>query len=78
MGEAFDEDIIEWKEDVEETKQKILLLEEVKKVQVPRIGEDDMLIFQRTLCPVANIMLMIFLNIASNCFRKHASNLDLR
>ena len=42
MGEAFDEDIIEWKEDIEETKQKILLLEEVKKVQVPVIGEDDM------------------------------------
>ena len=42
MGEAFDEDIIEWKEDIEETKQKILLLEEVKKVHVPVIGEDDM------------------------------------
>ena len=31
MGEAFDEDITEWKEDIEETKKNIRLLEEVKK-----------------------------------------------
>ena len=42
MGEAFDEDITEWKEDIEETKKNIRLLEEVKKAQVPVIGEDDM------------------------------------
>ena len=42
MGEAFDEDIIDWEKDIEKTKQKILLLEEVKKVQVPVIGEDYM------------------------------------
>ena len=42
MGEAFDEDITEWKEDIETTKKHILFLEEVKKAQVPVIGEDDM------------------------------------
>ena len=42
MGEGFDEDVIQWKEAIEDNKQKILLLQEVKTAQVPELGEDDM------------------------------------
>ena len=42
MGEGFDDDILEWKHDIETSKKKVLLLEEVKNVQIPVLNEDDM------------------------------------
>lgn len=42
MGEGFDNDILEWKHDIETSKKKVLLLEEVKNIQIPVFSEDDM------------------------------------
>lgn len=42
MGEGFDDDILEWKHDIETSKKKVLLLEEVKNIQIPVFNEDDM------------------------------------
>ena len=42
MGEGFDDDILEWKHNIETSKKKVLLLEEVKNIQIPVFNEDDM------------------------------------
>lgn len=42
MGEGFDDDVLEWKQDIETSKKKVLLLEEVKEIQIPVFNEDDM------------------------------------
>ena len=43
MGEpGFDDDILERKHSIETSKKKVLLLEEVKNIQIPVFNEDDM------------------------------------
>ena len=42
MGACFDEDVKEWKEEIETAKTSILLLEEVRDKQIPSYEEHDM------------------------------------